>query len=64
MMPRSSRSAIDEFVRLKRDGRTIVFVTHDMCSVERFCDRAMLHRQRARWWQLGDPRSSRARTTS
>jgi ABC-type polysaccharide/polyol phosphate transport system ATPase subunit len=32
----------DEFVRLKESGRTIVFVTHDMSAVERFCDRAML----------------------
>ena len=27
---------------MKREGRTILFVTHDMSSVERFCDRAML----------------------
>jgi ABC-type polysaccharide/polyol phosphate transport system ATPase subunit len=32
----------DEFYRLKREGKTIVFVTHDMSAVERFCDRAML----------------------
>ncbi|MGN6868484.1 MAG: ABC transporter ATP-binding protein [Solirubrobacteraceae bacterium] len=32
----------DEFMRLRRDGRTMLFVTHDMASVERFCDRAML----------------------
>jgi ABC-2 type transport system ATP-binding protein len=31
-----------EFERLKAAGKTIVFVTHDMSSVERFCDRAML----------------------
>ncbi len=31
-----------EFERMKREGRTILFVTHDMSSVERFCDRAML----------------------
>ncbi len=31
-----------EFERLKSEGRTIIFVTHDMASVERFCDRAML----------------------
>ena len=31
-----------EFDRLKAAGRTIVFVTHDMAAVERFCDRAML----------------------
>jgi ABC-type polysaccharide/polyol phosphate transport system ATPase subunit len=32
----------DEFTRLKTAGRTIVFVTHDMSAIERFCDRAML----------------------
>lgn len=31
-----------EFHRLKDERRTIIFVTHDMSSVERFCDRAML----------------------
>ena len=31
-----------QFERLKREGKTIVFVTHDMAAVERFCDRAML----------------------
>ena len=32
----------DQFDRMKAEGRTIVFVTHDMTAVERFCDRAML----------------------
>jgi ABC-type polysaccharide/polyol phosphate transport system ATPase subunit len=32
----------DEFARLKESGRTIVFVTHDMGAVKRFCDRATL----------------------
>ncbi len=32
----------DQFERLKREGRTILFVTHDMGAVERFCNRAML----------------------
>jgi ABC-type polysaccharide/polyol phosphate transport system ATPase subunit len=31
-----------EFDRMKADGRTILFVTHDMNSVERFCDRGMV----------------------
>jgi ABC-type polysaccharide/polyol phosphate transport system ATPase subunit len=44
----------DEFERLKREGRTIVFVTHDMGSVERFCDRAMLM-DRGRVVDIGDP---------
>src|SRR3954453_7737708 len=32
----------DEFERLRREGRTMVLVTHDMEMVKRFCDRAML----------------------
>jgi ABC-type polysaccharide/polyol phosphate transport system ATPase subunit len=32
----------DEFARLRREGRTMVLVTHDMGAVERFCDRALL----------------------
>ena len=31
-----------QFNRLRAEGRTIVFVTHDMYSVQRYCDRAML----------------------
>ena len=31
-----------EFKRMRDEGRTVLFVTHDMGSVERFCDRAML----------------------
>src|SRR3954451_17737569 len=33
---------LDEFRRLRNEGRTIVLVTHDMAIVERFCHRAML----------------------
>jgi ABC-type polysaccharide/polyol phosphate transport system ATPase subunit len=36
------QKCFDEFTRLQREGRTMVFVTHDMGAVERFCDRAML----------------------
>jgi ABC-type polysaccharide/polyol phosphate transport system ATPase subunit len=36
------RKCFDEFLRLKAEGRTIIFVTHDMGAIERFCDRAML----------------------
>ncbi len=39
---RFQQKCFDEFQRLKREGRTILFVTHDMHAVERFCDRAML----------------------
>src|SRR4051794_3329130 len=33
---------LDEFQRLRDEGRTIVLVTHDMAMVERFCHRALL----------------------
>src|SRR6185295_9666809 len=32
----------DEFERMQAEGRTILFVTHAMSLVERFCHRAML----------------------
>ncbi len=35
----------DEFNRLRTEGRTILLVTHDMGTVSRFCDRAMLIEQ-------------------
>jgi ABC-2 type transport system ATP-binding protein len=33
---------LDEFYRLRAEGKTIVLVTHDMTMVERFCHRALL----------------------
>jgi ABC-type uncharacterized transport system ATPase subunit len=39
------RKCFDEFERMKAEGRTILFVTHDMGAVERFCDRVMLLEQ-------------------
>jgi ABC-type glutathione transport system ATPase component len=50
------QKCFSEFVRLKAEGRTIVFVTHDMGSVERFCDRAMLL-ERGRVVDTGNPQS-------
>jgi ABC-type polysaccharide/polyol phosphate transport system ATPase subunit len=44
----------EEFERLKRSNRTIVFVTHDMSAVERFCDRAMLI-ERGKMIEIGEP---------
>lgn len=49
------QKCFEEFFRLKREGKTIVFVSHDMHSVERFCDRAMLM-DHGRMIDIGDPR--------
>jgi ABC-type polysaccharide/polyol phosphate transport system ATPase subunit len=43
-----------EFHRLKDEGRTILFVTHDMSAVERFCDRAVLL-EKGKMVDLGEP---------
>src|SRR3984893_10804561 len=48
------QKCFDEFERLKRAGRTILFVTHDMGTIERFCDRAMLL-EKGRMIAMGDP---------
>ena len=44
-----------EFERLRDQGRTIVFVTHDMHAVNRFCHRALLL-ERGRVVAIGDPK--------
>ena len=36
------QKCFDVFNRLRDEGKTIVFVTHDMGSLQRFCHRAML----------------------
>jgi ABC-type polysaccharide/polyol phosphate transport system ATPase subunit len=43
-----------EFERMKADGRTILFVTHDMEAVNRFCHRALLL-ERGEIVAMGDP---------
>jgi ABC-type polysaccharide/polyol phosphate transport system ATPase subunit len=48
------QKCFDEFHRLKKEGRTIIFVTHDMGSVQRFCDQAMLL-DKGRMIELGEP---------
>jgi ABC-type polysaccharide/polyol phosphate transport system ATPase subunit len=48
------QKCFDEFTRLKSEGRTIVFVTHDMGAVQRFCDRAMLL-ERGKTVDVSDP---------
>ncbi|MGA2453509.1 MAG: ABC transporter ATP-binding protein [Solirubrobacteraceae bacterium] len=50
------QKCFEEFFRLKREGRTIVFVSHDMFSVERFCDRAMLM-EHGVVTKIGEPRA-------
>lgn len=49
------QKCFDVFNRMREEGRTIVFVTHDMGAVTRFCHRAMLL-DRGRTVALGDPR--------
>jgi ABC-type polysaccharide/polyol phosphate transport system ATPase subunit len=44
-----------QFERLKAEGKTIIFVTHDMSAVERFCHRAMLI-EKGRPVAIGAPR--------
>ena len=36
------QKCFEEFARIRRSGTTMLLVTHDMGSVQRFCDRAML----------------------
>ncbi len=48
------QKCFDEFDSMRAQGRTILFVTHDMGTVERFCDRAMLL-ERGRVHAMGDP---------
>jgi len=36
------KKCYDAFENFKKDGRTIVFVSHDLSAVEKFCDRAIL----------------------
>jgi ABC-type polysaccharide/polyol phosphate transport system ATPase subunit len=44
-----------EFERLRAEGRTILFVTHDMRAVNRFCDRALLL-ERGEVIAIGEPK--------
>jgi ABC-type polysaccharide/polyol phosphate transport system ATPase subunit len=45
----------DVFNRMRDEGKTIVFVTHDMSALQRFCHRAVLL-ERGTMVHLGDPR--------
>ena len=48
------QKCFDVFNDLRDRGRTIIFVSHDMVSMQRFCHRAMLI-ERGRQVYLGDP---------
>ena len=58
------QKCFDQFERLKSEGRTIVFVTHDMNAVERYCDRAMVIDRRAGSWRWASRATWRSSTTS
>jgi ABC-type polysaccharide/polyol phosphate transport system ATPase subunit len=48
------QKCFDVFNRMRDEGQTIVFVTHDMSAVNRFCHRALLL-ERGRAVMLGEP---------
>jgi ABC-type polysaccharide/polyol phosphate transport system ATPase subunit len=48
------QKCFDVFNRMRDEGRTIIFVTHDMSAVTRFCHRAMLI-ERGEIVTIGDP---------
>jgi len=48
------QKCFEEFERIRREKRTVLLVTHDMGSVRRFCDRAMLL-EHGRIVTIGDP---------
>ncbi len=48
------QKCFDVFNRMRDEGRTIVFVTHDMSAVNKFCHRAMLL-ERGEMVALGEP---------
>jgi ABC-type polysaccharide/polyol phosphate transport system ATPase subunit len=48
------QKCFDEFERIHASGATILFVTHDMGAVQRFCDRALLL-EHGRPVEMGDP---------
>jgi ABC-2 type transport system ATP-binding protein len=48
------QKCFEEFERIKRSNATVLFVTHDMGSVQRFCDRALLL-EHGKAVEMGDP---------
>ena len=53
----------DEFERIRASGATVLFVTHDMSAVQRFCDRALLL-EHGRAGRARRPRATSATATS
>jgi ABC-type polysaccharide/polyol phosphate transport system ATPase subunit len=49
------QKCFDVFNRMRHEGKTIIFVTHDMFSLRRFCDRALLL-EKGREVHLGSPK--------
>jgi ABC-type polysaccharide/polyol phosphate transport system ATPase subunit len=49
-----AQKCFDVFNRMRDDGRTIVFVTHDMSTLNRFCHRALLL-ERGSIIHIGEP---------
>ena len=54
------QKCFDVFNRLRDEGKTILFVTHDMGAVERFCHRALLL-ERGEVVTIGEPREVAAK---
>jgi ABC-2 type transport system ATP-binding protein len=54
------QKCFNEFHRLRDEGRTIILVTHDMTTIERFCHRALLL-EHGRIVSQGDPADIGAR---
>lgn len=48
------QKCFDVFHRMRDEGKTIVFVTHDMAALQRFCHRALLL-ERGSMVHVGDP---------
>lgn len=48
------KKCLQQFRRFKRDGKTIIFVSHSMEMIEKFCDRAMMLKD-GRIFKVGNP---------
>jgi ABC-type polysaccharide/polyol phosphate transport system ATPase subunit len=48
------QKCFDEFDRIRREGKTVLLVTHDMNAVDRYCDRAVLI-EKGVVQSIGDP---------